>query len=387
MQEPKANRPGDSAVEATGVEAKPPRGEGLPVRVSPEMRAGRTMEVEKILSLVRPGADAQPQSVGLYGTRWIGKTTVLGLVKEQCEKESRAVALHVPLSGYKEKPVEAFFLEFLRRLEAAGETVEPAWKRQPDHKTFENAIARVSARGKTLVLLLDDFENISSNVRFSLDLFAFFRWIPSEYPKHRLAYVTATQRPLWEPFIERNDIKGSPFPNIFHSLRLGPLADTEQRELIAKAMKDKKAAPPSEDRIRHMIYLAGGFPLLLQIVCQVFSEGKAEGVASDDNEMKRLALACQETARPFLAQTWNDLRPEEQEICEVLARNDALPDELRYSKAMKDMMDHGYAALDNESHKLVPALLRRYVRELRNITPTTSFWGHIRNIVGGRKEE
>jgi hypothetical protein len=142
-------------------------------------------------------------------------------------------------------------------LEAASST--------PGRLPFERAIRRLNQRGLKVILLLDEFERLSSNA--SLDV-NFFNSLRSAAGRYQLAYITASARPLIQLTYsgKSQEILSSPFFNIFAPLYLALLSETEARQLIRQPAQ-AAGITFSQETEDFIFTLVGGYPLGLQVAC------------------------------------------------------------------------------------------------------------------------
>jgi hypothetical protein len=112
-------------------------------------------------------------------------------------------------------------------LEQRGLLPENALQRAmvaPTRMAWEAAVRNINRRGLRVVLILDDFEALSSNPRLGIGFFNVLRSITARY---QLVLLTASIRPLIELTYSgcSSDIVSSPFFNIFASIFLAPLPE------------------------------------------------------------------------------------------------------------------------------------------------------------------
>ena len=89
-------------------------------------------------------------------------------------------------------------------------------------------IPSIVRRGISVVVLLDEFELLAANERLTPYFFARLRGLTTKYG---LAYLTASQRPLFAITADEK-ILSSPFFNIFVTLPLGLFSKEEAQEII-----------------------------------------------------------------------------------------------------------------------------------------------------------
>jgi hypothetical protein len=162
----------------------------------------------------------------------------------------------------------------------------------------------LNRQGLRIVLILDDFENLSANPHIDV---TFFNTLRSLAGRYQLAYITSSARPLIEltSANQASDFLSSPFFNIFAPIYLGLLSEADARGLIREQAEASGVLISS--RIEAEIYeLAGTHPLVLQIACFHL-------MANPDN-LATVEKCTTESLLPYLWRSWNDCAPEEQHV-------------------------------------------------------------------------
>ena len=213
---------------------------------------GRGRELDEIF-----GRLATMGSVSVVGERRIGKSSLL----------YRIAQLATDRLG---TDYECYYL-YLERVLSTAEFYHRACEALDEegdtHLDFERAIA-----GKKVVLCLDEFEQVAGNRAFGPDFFGVLRSLAQT---GELALVTATQRTLPELY-RAGEIPTSPFFNIFTLLRLGPLTETEARQLVTQPA-ESAGRVFSEDEVNFILHLAGTYPYRLNVACELLYEAKLTG--------------------------------------------------------------------------------------------------------------
>jgi len=93
---------------------------------------------------------------------------------------------------------------------------------------LEDLFEQISANGRTVVLLMDEFEYVTQNPNFQSDFFGGLRALAIH---QNLVLVTSTRRELVD-LCHSDEIKGSPFFNIFASVILRPFLPDEAEGLV-----------------------------------------------------------------------------------------------------------------------------------------------------------
>lgn len=285
-----------------------------PVRAS-ALFFGRAHELEEVAAFLRGN-----QSVSIVGPRKIGKTSLLFQLQRPetwptlgLGDDNLFVYLDCEVLG--EGAHADIFAQFVGEMAAAldarGLPPEPALETaaaKPSRLSFEGAVRKLNQRGLRVVLILDEFERLSTNA--SLDV-NFFNALRSAAGRYQLVFLTASARPLIELTYsgKSQEILSSPFFNIFAPLFLGLLSEADARRLIQAPAQIAGLDFPAPT-VDFLYTLAGGHPLLLQIACF-----HAYETPTDLTEIERRVL--QELQAHF-EYYWRNLTPTEQDLLQKI---------------------------------------------------------------------
>jgi len=217
------------------------------------------------------------QSIALVGPRKIGKTSLLFHLMRLETRETfglgdNTVIAYLDCEMLGESSVEEIFGQFATEIAAVlvdmGLPPEPALDTviaAPKRLAFESAIRRLNQRGLRIVLVLDEFERISTNTALDLN---FFNALRSAAGRYQLMFITASASPLIDlTYSGRSrEILSSPFFNIFAPMFLGLLDEEDARRLISEPA-ERAGSPFAPDMQDFLYQLAGGHALALQVVC------------------------------------------------------------------------------------------------------------------------
>lgn len=225
---------------------------------------GREAEIAQILGLVRNG-----QSVSLIGPRRIGKSSLL---LQLCNPATRrrhnldleqALFVLLDCQELADSPPEEAYESLLVGLLAGGEKAGLNLSVNNDPGTYralDLALHQISQHQMSVVVLLDEFELLAANRHLSPYFFARLRGLTTKYG---LAFLTASQRPLFEITAEE-EILSSPFFNIFVTLPLGLFDESEARALLNNRL-ERTQIVFSELLTQHLLHLVGYHPFFLHI--------------------------------------------------------------------------------------------------------------------------
>ncbi len=272
---------------------------------------GRTHEVSEIRAFLNGN-----QSVSIVGPQKIGKTSLLFHLAQTEAEEALGSGgknrfVYIDCRELSDSPKEEIFSQFsteitkaFQPLDLEQETALQAAVTKPSRTAFEFALRKLSQGGLRIVLMLDDFELLTRNPHVDL---SFYNALRSAAGRLLLTFLTASTKPLIELtcFDNSQKILSSPFFNIFAQLFLGPLSESEARDMIRTPME--AAGIFANSQLEELIYqLAGGHPHALQIAC--FNAWDNPG---DLPQIEQLTLRDLE---PYFQNCWNNLSPAERDV-------------------------------------------------------------------------
>ncbi len=272
---------------------------------------GRANELSELRSFLNGG-----QSVSIVGPHGIGKTSLLRHLL-------RTTALSTPGSGEQnllaymagqalsscrqDEIFTCFCGAIAAALHAQCREREPLLEgaaSQTARAAFESAIRKLNQRGLRVVLMLDDFEQLSQNPQVDV---SFYNALRSAVGRLRLVFLTSSTRPLFELafFDHSQKILSSPFFNIFAQVFLGLLTEAEARNMVREPMEAAGIAVSAW--LEDFIYqLAGGHPYALQVSCFHAWEGF--------EDLNKIEQQTRQDLEPYFHAIWQELSPVEQEM-------------------------------------------------------------------------
>lgn len=324
-----------------------------PVR-DPAMFFGRDHELAEIVAFLHGN-----QSVSIVGPRKVGKTSllfhllrpslwpVLGL-----ESNNLLVYLDCEVlgDGTHEEIFGQFACEIAATLEERELPAEPAIEAaiaQPTRISFERALRRLNQRGLRVVLVLDEFERISTNPHLDVN---FFNALRSAAGRYQFAFITASARPLIQLTYsnQSQEILSSPFFNIFAPLYLSLLPEDEARQAIR--VPAMQAGLPFSPKVEDFIFnLAGGFPLGLQVSCFHAMEVIQSTQEEDLAEIERRAIL---ELSPHFEYYWRNLNVSEQETLQRLTElADREPNDTTLRAILRDLVQKCLLVSDGKRYR------------------------------------
>jgi len=315
----------------------------------PKMFFGRTHELNGIAAFLRGN-----QSISIVGPRKIGKTSLLfHLLRPETWPDLglRTDILFAYLDcevlgeGGHEEILALFAEEIAATLDARDLPPEPALEKavdKPSRLSFEAAIRKLNQRNLRVVLILDEFERLSTNEALNVN---FFNALRSAAGRYQLAFLTASARPLIQlTYSGRSqEILSSPFFNIFAPLFLSFLPEDEARQLIREPAQ--AAGTPLPPATEDFVYsLVGGHPLGLQVAC--FH-------AFDTPET--LAEIKEQTIRdlsPHFQYYWHNLTPDEQStLHQLTSAATRAPNDTTLRGILRDLVQKCLVLANGEAYR------------------------------------
>jgi hypothetical protein len=124
---------------------------------------------------------------------------------------------------------------------------------------------------------MDEFEYVTQNPNFKPDFFGGLRALAIH---HGVALIPATRRELME-LCHSEEIKGSPFFNIFANVVLRPLSQLEVNELV-EGYTEGWEFPLTVEEKQMITEMGGGSPFFVQMAGYYLVEGKTQGLELED---------------------------------------------------------------------------------------------------------
>lgn len=284
----------------------------------PEEFHGRQAEIAQILGLLRNG-----QSVSLIGPRRIGKSSLLLHVARPPVRTAQQMdppqALFTVIDCQEfggsppEEIYEALLAELMDNAAAADVTIDEV-ARYGTYRSLDRVLNHIHRKGISVVVLLDEFELLAANERLTPYFFARLRGLTTKYG---LAFLTASQRPLFDITADE-EILSSPFFNIFVTLPLGLYSETEARALLYKRLEGTDVSF-SAALCDHLLYLVGPHPFFLHIAgYHAFQARSAGGSFVSEEELAQLDAPIEVESDSHLSYLWQNLTPDEQYALTIL---------------------------------------------------------------------
>ncbi|RMD49853.1 MAG: winged helix family transcriptional regulator, partial [Candidatus Thermofonsia bacterium] len=216
------------------------------------------------------------------------------------------------------------------------------------YRALDRLLNQITRENRTVVFLMDEFELLAANEHLTPFFFARLRGLTTKYG---LAYLTASQRPLFAITAEE-EILSSPFFNIFVTLPLGLFTDEEARGLLNSRLQGTPFTF-SDQLIDYLLYLVGPHPFFLHIAGYHAVQAMLNGSdLTDPKSFTQLDEPIELEITSHLGYLWQNLTPDEQH---ALAIADGPVDSLRLLEqlCLLKQTDSGYAYTNEVLHRFV----------------------------------
>ncbi len=255
---------------------------GNPIK-DPARFHGREAEIRQITNRLLSSAH---ESTSIIGERRIGKTSLLYHLSHP-EVSARLgltpdkfCLVYADFQGLTDITPTRFWQRVLKKMSRSvyDESLKPSIEKLSGQESFdlfdlEDLFESTQDKGLTVVLMMDEFEYVTQNPNFKGDFFGGLRALAIH---HGVALIPATRRELVD-LCHSEEIKGSPFFNIFANVVLRPFSRAEVDELLGgySAAAETEVTPAEHDFIWS---LGGGYPFFVQMAGHYLFEGRAQGL-------------------------------------------------------------------------------------------------------------
>ena len=281
---------------------------GNPIR-DPLRFYGRRGDIHQIVNRLISSAH---ESTSIVGERRIGKTSLLNHLSNPDVAANLGLAkdkyclVYIDFQGLTDITPQRFWKRILHRmsLSICEPSLVPSIDELRKRDTFdlfdlEDLFEIINSHGLTVAFFMDEFEYVTQNPNFGADFFGGLRALAIHYD---LVLVPATRRELVD-LCHSEEIKGSPFFNIFANVVLKPFDIAEVNELIDGYVEGKLFAFTPEEKA-FLLRLGGGHPFFIQIAGYYIAEGKMQGFR-DEPLISYVTAEFDQQADPHFEYYWS----------------------------------------------------------------------------------
>ncbi|MFN2187730.1 MAG: winged helix-turn-helix domain-containing protein [Candidatus Promineifilaceae bacterium] len=317
---------------------------------------GREEQISQILGLARNG-----QSVSIVGPRRIGKSSLLLHLRRSSTRsalgispEKMVVALVdcQELGGSPPEEVYEALMTSIMESSAIKEMITSKVERPGTYRSLDLCLGELYRSGVSVIVMLDEFELLAANKRLTPYFFARLRGLTTKYG---LAYLTASQRPLFDITADE-EILSSPFFNIFVTLSLGLFTDDEAYRLFDKRLEGTGIdfSPALRD---YLIQFVGPHPFFLHIAgYHGFTASVESRTSGGIGDFSALDAPIEIEADSHLSYLWHNLSQEEQYCLTIL---DGPIDPMRL------LEQQCLVSSEYEGYLYTSTILKRFIRKQR----------------------
>lgn len=319
---------------------------------------GRIQETHRIFARLNA---TPPGSISIVGDRKIGKSSLLNFVyngntrEALLQKPDKTIMVFLDFQQEKNMTLAGFvqILLGMAALELRGRLDVSDCPRDLDG--IKILVQRLDAAGYHLVLLLDEFDAITTNPNFNLEFFSFLRYLANHF---NVAYLTSSSRDLQE-LCHTKEISDSPFFNIFTSMRLGLFRLDEALDLI-RSPSARIGCPLAvhEDAILEM---AGLYPFYLQVACSHMIDYLEEQRTSRVTDFIEVRRRFYEEAKLHYRYIWESLDVGERSALLRVANGRDLPPSTQ--PLLDKLSRRCYIVRERDHQRLFAGTFSDFVRE------------------------
>ncbi|MCP4361824.1 MAG: protein kinase [Chloroflexi bacterium] len=353
--------------------------------IDPAYFYGRENEVEALFNAI-----ATRQSRSIVGERKMGKSSLLTHIScpdtlhHHGFDPAQFVFIYVDLEAMANISYEEFWPELLDQLAVAlpldqetlrGQAGEMALQADVRFMQVRRLLRRVERAGLRVVLMLDEFESLATNVAFDASFYGELRSLAGELG---VTYITTSKQGLYDLTYQHSDTLSSPFFNIFSEDRLNLLPQTEAEGLLAYLSTKTSTRPFTAEQIAFCIEQAGRHPFFLQIIGSHLYAGRERPIT--DTELDQLVLRrFKAEAEDHFRYLWQQLDEMEQSGLRNLHTCDQDTRDRLRQKALIGMTPEGqirpfsqtFAEFLNRAEKRERSSTKRTTTNTTDLTGTT----------------
>lgn len=258
---------------------------GNPIK-DPARFIGRKAEIRQIINRLLSSAH---ESTSIIGERRIGKTSLLEYLSNPQVSAGLGLTpdkfclVYVDFQGLTDITPTRFWQRVLKKMSRSicDESLKPSIDKLSEQSTFdlfdlEDLFQITLDKGMTVVLLMDEFEYVTENSNFKSDFFGGLRALAIH---SGVALLPATRRELVD-LCHSEEIKGSPFFNIFANVVLRPFNRSEV-DIMLQSYTQTAEAEFTAEEMDFIWATAGGYPIFIQMAGHYLMEGKSQGFVDE----------------------------------------------------------------------------------------------------------
>ena len=305
---------------------------------------GRERELTQLLGRVVGSSKAQ--SCAVVGQRRMGKSSLLkALAHDARAHDPSLLAVFYDLEASRRLSAEKFYSTVLRRLiksrgdaAARGDAAVAPSAGDDPFDLLQEFLEEHDGEHRFL-LLFDEFDTVTQNPAFDADFFSALRYLANTF---NLACVTSSYEELTR-LCHTDEIRQSPFFNIFTSVELGPMTADETRALVAGQCAESSVSLSADD-VTLVRELGGDYPFFVQVAAAIVWEQRYDG-ADEGLDEEAVRAEFRRQAEPHFGYFLDHLERDEQGAVAALARGEPVSDVMVRRVARRGLTASDSAAL------------------------------------------
>ncbi|NJN93992.1 MAG: hypothetical protein HC875_07790 [Anaerolineales bacterium] len=182
-----------------------------------------------------------------------------------------------------------------------------------DNYALDDIFTLIDEEGLYVVLLLDEFEQVTRNRNFDNDFFGGLRALAIH---HNLALITSSRQDLVQ-LTHSEQVRSSPFFNIFATINLRNFTEQDATELITRYLNNTGVTFLLSE-LNIIFAIAGYNPYFLQMACHHLFSAHQKGL-SDRERRHYLAEEARRDIDALFKDVWTSSTPSQQILLTVMA--------------------------------------------------------------------
>ncbi len=224
-------------------------------------------------------------------------------------------------------------------------------------RTFEQSLKQLHSRGSRVIFLLDEFEVMAGNPNLGIIFFNHLRALAGADDVN-VAFVTGSTISLVDIALERRDLLGSPFFNIFQPIQLRLFSDQDSRYLVEDSLRRAETSFPG-DLLELVLEVGGEHPFFLQLAGHHALRLPVTGEALTEHEREAFLERFYQAAERHFEYYWQKLDHQDQY---VLAALPLLEQDRSYQVTIERLRDACLITQRKGRYRYFSPLLQAFVR-------------------------
>jgi hypothetical protein len=338
----------------------------MPVDNVTEPLIGREYELNLILQEVK-----KYHNISIIGDIKIGKTSILKSVEKEIlinKNYSNFIPIYIDLKIFAfDMNADTFLNKILINVYSKNENIKNKFLNYSYGKIqeFADVIEYCLQSDKTIVLMLDKFDSVTSLKKLDENFFSFLRGYAYE---NGLSIITASRKKL-ETLCHQGYIAGSHFWNIFNPIILLSLLEDSAKSHILL-----NVSIHNFELRKIIIENVGNHPCFLKVAANAIKQYKI----SENDNINFILDTIYEELRPYYEDCKSMLEKDEKNVenniqykldyistLTSICKKDNKTSEFRY-REINNLISYGYLLKENNTYKIYSPLFEKFLLETIN---------------------